>query len=95
MQETKHVIAHRPEAVNKGEIPLSIDQADHHLGYLETDIEHCLSERDIDVSVNIVEHEAHISLRTNSDAVNLDNELGLCLAKINGRTAGLAFVKVD
>jgi hypothetical protein len=95
MQEKHHVIAHLVSAVTKSEFPLSDEEAEHHLGYLESDIELYFSEKDIDVFVQIVGKRAHIKLVTDSNLINLDDELGCCLLEINERTSGLAFVKVD
>ena len=38
--------------------------------------------------------EAHIALKSQSDKIDLTDELASCLRKINLRTFGLAFVKV-
>lgn len=96
MQEKRHVIAHNPLAVNlnHGQSPLSIDEADYHLSYLETDIGNYFSGKAVDVSVELKEHKAHITLKTDSSTINLDSEFDEFLIKINHHTHGLAFVKV-
>ncbi|GAA0585945.1 hypothetical protein ACFQH5_19215 [Halomonas salifodinae] len=94
MLEKRHVIAHEPSAVTNGEFPLSIDEADRHLGYLEADIENYFYGKEISVSVEIKGREAYISLKTILDHLDLDNELNKCLIEINSRTNCLAFVKV-
>lgn len=93
MQEKKYVIAHNPSAVNHGQSPISIAEADYYLGNLEADIGNYFSGKAVAVSVELKGHEAHITLKTNSSAINLDNKLSECLVKINRHTHGLAFVK--
>ena len=94
MPEKTFIIAHDDNAVTKGEIPLSEQMVDHHLNYLEDDIERCMEEKDINVSVELRGKEAHIALKSQSDKIDLTDELASCLRKINLRTFGLAFVKV-
>lgn len=94
MLERKHIIAHRAEALPKGEFPLAEDRIEHHLSYLKSDLESFLEEKGIEVSVDIQNNEALITLKSQSDNVDLDNELASALREINRNTSGLALVKV-